>query len=356
MRASERWYTLDAIKAVGIIAIIIEHLVVWWFVDETNYTISPYYNQYFFSIFLNSLIFLTVVPISAGAAFRFYLKPVFNKKIKKNKKAGIFVKNTVKKAVLLILIGYLLNFIVFGKDDFLDWDVLQFLGVSFIVSVVILKLSSLFLFSVFGASTLLLSPFLVSILDNYKNNYFVAVLIGNDSGYFFWPFFPHFTAFAFGFLVAHYYLDFKSKSKINEFYTYSSAIGFVFIFLAILKNKVFFEVTPVNFWGPNIFQPPVFTAIGLIGINLLFIIILDIILKKKKPKDFGVVHVFSSAILWIFIFHLIVGYHAVMLLKNSQYYGAYILILLIFIILILSYALGAFKVWLRKKGHRAMFI
>jgi len=122
----KRWATLDVLKAISIIAIIIAHLVFWWFVDLEEGTVSLDYNQNIMFIFFNSVIFLMgSVPASAGIALRFY----FRKFLDKNRtlKSNLVFKNIILKSVLLFLLGYLLNLFAFGFEDFFAWDILYLL-------------------------------------------------------------------------------------------------------------------------------------------------------------------------------------------------------------------------------------
>ncbi|MBI3027716.1 DUF1624 domain-containing protein [Candidatus Woesearchaeota archaeon] len=352
----DRWVTLDAIKAIGIVLIIIEHIVVWWFIDLDYGTNSALFNQKFFFVFLNSVIFFTgLVPFAAGTSLRLYIRPIQGGK-HNSLDRNFYYKRIFVKAIGLMLLGYLLNYLAFGLEDLFAWDVLQFLALSITVTIFIVKFGSVLILAMTGALNLILAPYLHEILDLYQNQYWALVLVGNRSGHHFWPFFPWFSIFVLGFLIGHHYINFKSKNKVSQMRILFTILGTTLLILAIVKKQVFFKIYPENFWGPNIFQPPTFTLVGAFGFAFLTVAFFDIMLSKiKKLGKYNVVNSFSKGVLWIFVLHIIIGYNLVSILKNTVAYHLYTLFLVIIFMLFFSYIIGVICILLKEKGLKINF-
>lgn len=347
MRKSHaRWLALDFVKAIGAILMVVLHVVVWWHIplDYGTEGTTKVSDAFFIVLpFLKFIgLFVIIIPITAGASLRFYLKEVLNKKfsILKNKKLiSIF-----KRSILLIFLGYLINILAWGKDEFLDWDVLQFIGIGFILLVFMAKLGVDFLW-VIGAFSLFSAPFLRAVLDDWKFNYFIAVLISNDEGNFFWPLFPWFSFLVYGYLVADYYI--KNKKR-GIFYFATAAVSAIAILIALYQNKLFFMPRVENFWGPEIFQAPTLTILGGISVFNIALIGAEIFLKNVKRLMFGFINTFSKGLLWIYILHIIIGYHLINFV-NSVSGGIDAMVIAVMLLILLSYLIGVAVVWLKDR-------
>ena len=116
----ERWQALDSVKAVGVLLMIILHVAIWWYIPlDYGGDRVPQLFYLFLPVLKFIGLFVIILPITAGASLRFYFRDNIrnNFALLKNKKPT----RVIKRAFLLICLGYLLNFLAWGKDEFLDW-------------------------------------------------------------------------------------------------------------------------------------------------------------------------------------------------------------------------------------------
>jgi len=255
--------------------------------------------------------------------------------------------HVVKRSVFLIILGYLVNLLTWGKGEFFDWDVLQFIGVSFVVLLIIVRFFPIWFLWVPLAAVLFLAPLMRVVLNSFNLNYFAAVLVGNNEGSFFWPFFPWFSFIVYGFLVSHYILTCVNKKKIYFVLQISSLIILVY---ALYNSSLFVSDDIRNIWGPGVFQAPALTLLADIGVFNLLLIFADVLIKIKTSV-FGIFNTFSKGILWIYVLHIPVGYHLVNFMQNYISTGLYSMFFAIAFLLFMSYGIGAFVVWIKKRKY-----
>ncbi|MEZ4749595.1 MAG: heparan-alpha-glucosaminide N-acetyltransferase domain-containing protein [Bdellovibrionota bacterium] len=95
-----------------------------------------------------------------------------------------------------------------------EW-MLYFVGLSYLIIGIALKLTTIPVLIVMG----LLSMFATDILRDLwasSNSFMTGVLIGNDSGFFFWPFFPWFATLIFGFALTHFFGVQEQPERFRE--------------------------------------------------------------------------------------------------------------------------------------------
>lgn len=337
-----RWQSLDIVKAVGVLLMTVLHVIVWWYIPQDYGGSQIQDSFYFFLPFLKFIgLFVIIIPITAGASLRFYLR-AGNKLRKEN------VIKITARSIFLVVLGYLMNFLAFGYEEFLDWDILQFIGVGFLILAFIYNYFHISIMWILGIVVLVFAPYLRVLLDNWKLNYFIAVLISNNEGNFFWPFFPWFSFLVYGFLIAHIYIKHKNKKKIYSTLTIASIVILVF---AIYKNELFFHVIMTNVWGPEVFQAPTLTLLGDISIFNLLLVFSDIFLKKIKRAKFGFLNTLSRGILWIYILHIISGYHLVNIMQRYVSDSIYVMLITMLILFFIAYLTGALVVWLMNNNN-----
>ena len=337
-----RWQSLDIVKAFGVLLMIVLHVIMWWYIPF-DYGSDKVDDMFFFFLPFLKLIglFVIIIPITAGASLRYFLKGNFND--------NDALLKIIKKSLFLIVIGFLINLLAWGRAEFLDWDVLQFVGVSLIVAALMIRFLPAAFMWLAGALILFSAPLLRIILDKWKFNYFVAVLVSNNEGSFFWPFFPWFSFVVYGFLTAHYYLKYRNRKTM---YAVLQVCSILFIGLALLHGKLFFADDIRNIWGPGIFQAPTLTLLANIGVFNLLLVYGENFIKKIEARKFGIFNVFSRGILWIYVVHIAAGYHIVRLIQSQfSESPAYMLVAFAFVFA-LSYLTGAVAVHL--KGRRKL--
>src|SRR3989338_9147424 len=182
-----RWRGLDIVKAIGVILMVVLHVVMWWYIPY-DYGAERVSEMFFFFLpFLKFIgLFVIIIPITAGASLRYFLDENF----KDNEKLVM----VLKRSFLLIFTGYFMNLLAWGRAEFLDWDVLQFVGVGLALAALMIRFFSM-------------------------------------------PFFPWFSFIIYGFFISHYRLTCRNKKNI---YLILQIFIFIVLILAFYLNKLFF--------------------------------------------------------------------------------------------------------------------
>src|SRR3989338_2944403 len=334
-----RWRGLDIVKAIGVILMVVLHVVMWWYIPY-DYGAERVSEMFFFFLpFLKFIgLFVIIIPITAGASLRYFLDENF----KDNEKLVM----VLKRSFLLIFTGYFMNLLAWGRAEFLDWDVLQFVGVGLALAALMIRFFSMPFLWIVGALTLISAPFLRMALGKWELNYIIAVLIGNNEGNFFWPFFQWFSFIIYGFFISHYRLTCRNKKNI---YLILQIFSFIVLILAFYLNKLFFVDDIRNIWGPGIFQAPTLTLLANIGVFNLMLIFAEKFFKSVKTKKFGVINVFGRGILWIYVLHIVIGYYLVNFVKYYFVDSVMAMLITIAFMLVLSYVIGVAAVWLKER-------
>lgn len=339
MDKNKRWVTLDILKSFGILIVVIGHTFFWWYNDKGSYNL----------ILFNLVGVLPAsLPITAGAAFRSYVKKFFDdKKLRLFKNSGL-IKKIVKRSFFLMSIGYLMNFLTWGKEELFTWDVLQFAAISILFLTIFLYFVSMWHLVIFTSLLLLLSPLIRDFLQSfYPQSYFTIITVGDIYGEHYWPFLPWFILMVYGFLLGHYYIYLSKKNKSKEFYLYFIVIGTI-IFLGIfLTGNLFFEVDPSNIWSTKLMQPPIVKVIGFASIFTILISSVGFLIDKIKIKKYGFINTFSKGILWIYVLHTIIGYHLVRILLKNGLNNLFYLIITMILVLVFSYFIGLIVIWIK---------
>lgn len=338
---NRRLAELDIIKAIGVFFMIILHVFLWWYLvdDYGTGTITSDFKESF--LFLKLIgFFVFMIPITAGASFYFYLKklgPWLNKRK---------LISVLSRSLILLLLGYATNAFAWGFDDIISWDILHFVALSF----VILSFFSFFPIYYLGAFSLLViiaAPFLKNLLDNVDSNYLAIILVGNQTGDHYWAFFPWFSFVGFGMFMMHYYDKgfFKNRKSINI----AVAISILLIAVSMYIGDFIIKEDLSNLWGPEIFIPPSSRLLANLGMFVILFLILSG-LNIKRVRKYSIIDSYSKGILWIYIFHLIIGFKIVNLLKSLGFAEKSFMLLITLAMVIIAYFIGILTIKIKLRS------
>ncbi|MGE0268794.1 MAG: hypothetical protein AB7S78_10115 [Candidatus Omnitrophota bacterium] len=296
----KRFTSIEVLKGVGIIYLIGLHEWVWFFLDLSTHQLSYEQMQGVFPLFgyfgLHVLGF--EVPLLAGITYYLALR---------RKKTSFVV--VLKRSLILIGLGYIVNFMCWGASGVSAWDVLHFIGLSMIISYPCLRL--------FPRGINLLFPVLIGTialfysskfpLSSFSGSYIYEFMIGSKAGEHFWPFCPWYFVFSTGFVVGH-------ALEINKARYFKSLLilGIIFV-VSSFWAKAFLPAVTMELWGVPMFKPSPFYVLGIVGTSILIILGLEFLFRSKPgvrlmvEKSFVVL--MGRAILWIYLLNTIVGYH-----------------------------------------------
>ena len=293
---ARRFPEIDAIKGVGVIAMILLHSFVWWYVERDYGTMNPsrdFIESIFFLKVIGVLVFL--IPVAAGFTFYHYFM--------KRAKAGQGRESLgflLWRCGSLFVLGYAVNLLAWGGQEWMAWDVLQFFAVGFAV----LGALSFFPFPATIAATALVAlatPLLRGLWGTASDSYGIIILVGNESGTQYWPFFPWFILLGGGAIAAYLYENLPKKRRG------ALILGSAFLCAVFMVSGVFFVGgDPTNAWGPLIFLPPVWTVLGIVSAFIFALFSLRKLDVVISPSGF--LGVMSRGILWIYAVHIIIGY------------------------------------------------
>jgi len=341
---TKRWFTLDVLKAVGILVVVVGHTFFWWNKDQ------GYYNIVLFNL---AGIFAASLPITAGAALRFSLKKYFNiKKLKLVKEKSI-IKKIVWRSFFLLALGYLMNYLTWGYGIF-KWDVLQFVAVSFLLISTFLYFASLWYLVIFSSILLLFLTLIKGFLQsNYPESYLTIILVGDIYGWNYWPMLPWFFFVIYGFALAHYYYVFTQRKRHYKLPLRGLVLGISLLIISFLSGGFFMDPNPDMIWDSNIMQPPLAKVMGFAGAFTIIMSLIEIAsFKIKKTEKYGFVNVFSKGILWIYLLHTIVWFRLVDALLSRGIGGVFFIILTIIFAVIFCYIVGLVVVLLKEKKNK----
>lgn len=341
MNRKYRWVALDILKAVGILIVILSHIFFRWYYDK------GYYNILIFNLIG---IFVATIPITAGASLRFYMDKSFDKTRLRLKNKKVLSKKIIKRSILLIFLGYLMNYLTWGIEDIWDWDVLQFIGLGILYISVSLYFISLWFLVIFTCILFLFSSFIRTFLQSmYPENYLTIIFVGDTIGEHYFPFLPWIVFIVYGFLLAHYYIYLKQRKQKLNFSLYTPIVGIVLLFITFLSSdNPFFVPNPSNIWGPELMQPPISKVLFYAGLFTLSLVVIDIITSKiKKIRKYGFINTFSKGILWIFLLQNIIGFNLIKFLLNKGLNDSIFMISTMIFMSIFSYFIGMLVVWFK---------
>lgn len=188
---NKRWLSLDLFKFIAIIIIVPFHSLVWWLATndkafDSNIDVAIQNNM---KMLMDFITYIPIcIPLSAGISMSFILK--------KTK-----LVDNIKRGLLLILIGIVMNVLTWGIELALNWDVLLFVGMSFIISSTIVTKFDEVTFIISGFVIFILTFLIRNIFFQFKHYFIIKILFGDPEGDMFFPFFPWFSIIVIGYLI-----------------------------------------------------------------------------------------------------------------------------------------------------------
>ncbi len=341
----EKLLPFDFAKFLCVFFMVFVHCSFWLIsVDDKNVNID----NFLFPIINNSMflgLFPLSIPFFAGVTLKLHL----NKFLKNQTIHSYPFSMLVKISVFLIAASFLMNLFTWGIR-FLEWDVLQFIAISFMFIVIILKFLNHAFLVIITFAILFLSPYLRDILINY-DNFFTAILVGTQRRESFWPFFPWFFTISIGYFAAHYYFAFKNLLYWKIGITF---LGLLLFLVGLLSGSMSIMLDPKNIWGSNIFQPSNRFILGIVGFSFLLLTFSIEISDRFEFSQYGIVNSFSKGILWIYLLHTVFGVHFSLLMRKITPLEIPAL-LFPSITLLFSWGVGAFSIFLGSKRFRISF-
>jgi hypothetical protein len=335
----KEWPALSVVKFICVSVMIFVHahmmLVTksYAFTDTSGFFYKVTSNWMFIGLFLFTL------PIIAGAIFRMDLSEyIVGEKLK-----SYSFKKTISIAIFLALAGFFMNIMTAGMQYVFSWNVLQLIGLSFIVIVALLKVSSIRVVFLAGLTALFLAEPLRNFLNSSADFYLVGVLIGGSKGFMFWPFFPWFSVIVFGFLMAHYYLKYQDS---NKFRISAIAMGVSFLAIAIFRGEISPYLNPEYVWGSSLFQPRIGLVLAAMGLFAVMTIGANYFFNGLHLKKYGIINSYSKGILWIYVIQMFVSYQLSLLIKGFFPMDKPSLVYFIFIVgmLLFCWLIGALSI------------
>ncbi|MCB0405953.1 MAG: DUF1624 domain-containing protein [Bdellovibrionales bacterium] len=346
MDLRQRWVGLDIAKALCVLVMVFIHSSFWLITsqDEVMNTQSFMYPIVTHTTFLG--LFPLSLPATAGCGLRLYLDRL------QSVGKELEIRTLLKTSAAIMVLGYAMTVLTWGFSQGFEWDVLHFVGLSYLVIGLALKVTTIPVLIIMG----LLSMFATDVLRELwasSNTFVTGVLIGNDSGFFFWPFFPWFATLVFGFALAHFFLETKNS---RVFQGASMGMGVLFIAFSLWLGDFFLILNPESVWGENVFRPRIGFIIGLMGFFSALVTFGQWLGEKGRWADSDFIQSFSKGILWIYLIHIIVG------ARLAAYYTRWIplnvftALLFSFSLIGFSYLVGKASVILTEKKLRITLV
>lgn len=296
MKPSNEWAALDVAKFFCVLVMVFVHtaLALITNADEGVNVASPVYPLWQQLAWLG--LFPLAIPATAGAGLRLS----WEKYWKGARIEGYRLATILRVSVAITLLGFLMNFLAWGAGEAFQWDVLQFMGVSFLVITLLVTRANAYSVYALGSFTLAVTPWLRPYLTA-RENWATILLVGSPIKDGYWPFFPWFFAVAFGFGVA----DLRQRlPKRAAFLPALAAAGVAGVAAAAATGNWGLEIDPGHLWGGTVFRPTAFFMIGLAGFFCLLLVAGEAIASRMAFARYGWVNSFSKGVLWIYLFHV----------------------------------------------------
>ena len=305
----KEWVALDIFKFVCMSVMVFVHIHIALITEFNRITNSFGFYYEITNKFMFLGLFLIALPITAGAILRMnFGKHLIHGKLKDYK-----ISKVVWMAIFISLFGFFMNMITWGIKYTFSWNVLQLIGLSFIVIMILLKTFSIRAVFLTGLITMFAIKPLRIFLGDFDYIYFINIFIGTDSYRTFWSFFPWFSVVVFGFLFAHYYLKYKDSIK---FRISAMMIGMTLISIAILRNEISPYLDPEYVWGTALSKPTIGWIFASIGFFYVLMVLGNIFFNKIRLRKYGIINCYSKGILWIYIAQMFVGFKLSLLIKE----------------------------------------
>lgn len=307
MRRIDSGYTY--IRFFSMMTMILTHIIVWTNSSDDfslNRSILPS------DIIVQIISHFSFLPLSLVVIGGILLERFFY--FYRGQPFSTLIKLISLRSLFFIASGIILNTLAFGKEYSLQWDVLFFLGVSFIIISVVYNYGKIFGVVLLGIIFASYTPY-----PNYSPNFLEMIVFGNFAGHTYYPLFPWLSWFCLGFTISHFALS-KNAWK---------GIGVLsFVFVAFNLHNSGFNVSQQNIWGAALFMPEkIIFATNTAKLLLCYSILTHI----PAPK---LIQYFSKNIFPLYFFHIIIIYH---LTQEFYHLGIYWVLLQIPIVITLLF-------------------
>jgi len=214
------------------------------------------------------------------------------------------------RAIVLCLLGYAMNFLTWGLSSTLDWDVLQFIAVSMIITYILFKVLNenlgLVAMIILGGICLVFSSQFP--LIHYGKSYFYIIVFGDPYGGNYWPMTPWFAIFTAGILIGK-----VISTHHIRIYQIFIVVGSILLLVSMLSGKFFPVVDTDHIWGISLFKPSYLFPVGMIGFSFACIPLLQLAIGKWTRFERWLRNsrflYFGRGILWVYLFSTVFGYH-----------------------------------------------
>jgi uncharacterized membrane protein len=280
---------LNAYKACALCALILLHSLIWWlspndrFIPENSAWVGLFLIPYItlFGWFGLSFAF------TAGFSLRLWVQPGWDP-VERKLKAGSFPDwgAIFARVGLLLGIGFLMNY--------KSWYIFQFLGVSTLLIIIWLKRLRLDGLFILGMAVMVAAGPLRNYFAGSTPSYLKAIVVGDTTGNFFWPFFPWFSYLVFGFTLGH--LRYKKNLRLFCLVTGALLVNFSY-FVGGLDSA--FDLHDI--WGPGLFQPALDQLLGWTGLILISYGLFDLYFSRRIPGPYNFFQVMGRNSLVVFV-------------------------------------------------------
>ncbi len=301
---SKRWEFLDIMKGVGLLAMITVHCLVWWYVYPVN-RIEQIDTSIFLAGYIGIGLLVLWLPVSAGAAFFLANKNFLNTDFMLVTTKGRYLSSVLKRAVLIALVGFILNFLAWGYEATFLWNVLQFYALSIILIAVIHSF-----FSLRGVWLVGMLSFLIFTTTAFWQSLFgpsklKTVLIGDLTQMDIWPLLPWFYIVVIGYAIGYFFV----RREVESVYKMALRTGLAGFVVGLLGGgfRVSMDYSFATIWDMSI-QPPVFTMIGMVGLSLFVLGIVGRFLEARRSTITHWLSTLGKAVAVVYVAHMIFGF------------------------------------------------
>lgn len=296
-----RYTSIEVLKGLGIIYLIGLHEWVWMWLDLTRYELRwpeiigpfPYFGYFGLHVFGFE------VPLLAGVTF--YIATT-----RKKSHPG----TVVKRALLLMFLGYMINFLCWGVYGVEEWDVLHFIGLAMLITFPLIRwlpgLWGVAAANVLGCAALAFShhyPW-----PQWDQQYWYAMVIGSPDGEHFWPLCPWLFVWTAGLAIGY-----ALEAKDRRWFQALLPVGLVSAGVSIATGD-YHPVVTTALWGGDMFKASPFYILGITGTSAVWIWGLESLFRARENVrrrcERSFVAGMGRAILWLFLLNTVGGYHA----------------------------------------------
>ncbi len=301
---NKRWEFLDIMKGVGLLAMITVHCLVWWYVYPVN-RIEQIDTSIFLAGYIGIGLLVLWLPVSAGAAFFLANKNFLNTNFTLVTTKVRFLSSVLKRAVLIALVGFLLNFLAWGYEATFLWNVLQFYALSIILIAVthsFFSLREVWLAGILSFFVFTTTAFWQSLFGPSKLK---TVLIGDLTQMDIWPLLPWFYLIVIGYAIGYLFL----QRDVEQVYTITLLTGMAGCVLGLLGGgfRISIDYSFATIWDMSI-QPPVFTMIGMVGLSLFVLGMVGRFLEARRSIITHWLSTLGKAVAIVYVAHMIFGF------------------------------------------------